>query len=378
MLIEEKVSQAIEILQEVNIDCWITFVRESGINGDPILPFLLDSDVTWPSAIIISAGGDTHVIVGEYDRQSIENLNVYNRVTGYVQSYRQEIQDYLRQKSPAKIALNYSRHSEICDGLTYGMFLTIQEILSEIGMEDRIISAERIISPLRERKTAAEIAAIKQAIVATEQIFEEAAAFMRPGVSEREIAAFMKEKVAKRGLRPAWDENSCPAVFTGPQTSGAHAAPSERQVARGHLINIDFGVKVDGYCSDIQRTFYVLTEDQSPPPQDVRHGFETISTAIELAKNALKPGVVGKDIDKTVRNFLAEQGYGDFPHGLGHQVGRFVHDGTALLGPPWEKYGQKVFQKLEAGMVFTIEPRLTVPGKGIVSLEEMVLVGLNI
>jgi Xaa-Pro aminopeptidase len=59
---------------------------------------------------------------------------------------------------------------------------------------------------------------------------------------------------------------------------------------------------------------------------------------------------------------------------LGHQVGRFAHDGTALLGPAWEKYAGKPFKKLEAGMVFTIEPRLTVPGRGICTIEEMVLV----
>ena len=66
-------------------------------------------------------------------------------------------------------------------------------------------------------------------------------------------------------------------------------------------------------------------------------------------------------------------GFEPFPHGLGHQVGRFSHDGTALLGPPWEKYAQKPFEPLEEGMVFTLEPRLTVPGYGIVTVENMVV-----
>ncbi|MBM4170821.1 MAG: M24 family metallopeptidase, partial [Ignavibacteria bacterium] len=70
-------------------------------------------------------------------------------------------------------------------------------------------------------------------------------------------------------------------------------------------------------------------------------------------------------------------GYEEFPFGLGHQVGRFSHDGTALLGPAWEKYAQKPFQKLEPGMVFTIEPRLTVAGHGVVSIEEMIVVTEN-
>jgi Xaa-Pro aminopeptidase len=103
-------------------------------------------------------------------------------------------------------------------------------------------------------------------------------------------------------------------------------------------------------------------------------GFDTIKKSIELAKQAIKPGVMGHEIDSIARNYIMENGYSEFPHGLGHQVGRFPHDGTALLGPKWEKYAQKPFQPLEEGMVFTIEPRLTVEGKGVVTIEEMVVV----
>ena len=71
---------------------------------------------------------------------------------------------------------------------------------------------------------------------------------------------------------------------------------------------------------------------------------------------------------------IQSNGYDPFPHGLGHQVGRFPHDGTALLGPAWEKYAQKPFQPLEPNMVFTLEPRLTVPKRGVVTIEEMVVV----
>ena len=72
-----------------------------------------------------------------------------------------------------------------------------------------------------------------------------------------------------------------------------------------------------------------------------------------------------------------DAGYDEFPHGLGHQVGRYSHDGTALLGPTWEKYAQKPYQLLEEGMVFTIEPRLTVPNRGVATIEEMVVVTKN-
>jgi Xaa-Pro aminopeptidase len=93
-----------------------------------------------------------------------------------------------------------------------------------------------------------------------------------------------------------------------------------------------------------------------------------------MAAAALKPGVQGKAIDDVARNFIVSQGYEEYPHALGHQVGRFAHDGTALLGPAWEKYANKPFEPLEESMVFTIEPRLTVPGRGIATVEEMVII----
>ena len=88
----------------------------------------------------------------------------------------------------------------------------------------------------------------------------------------------------------------------------------------------------------------------------------------------MKPGVIGLDVDTLSRDVLAKNGYEPFPHGLGHQVGRYAHDGTALLGPAWEKYAQKPFKPLEPNMVFTIEPRLTVPNRGVATIEEMVVV----
>jgi Xaa-Pro aminopeptidase len=137
---------------------------------------------------------------------------------------------------------------------------------------------------------------------------------------------------------------------------------------------MDFGLRVDGYCSDLQRTFYVMDDGETTAPPDVQHGFDTIRRSVEESRKAMKPGVPGKDVDKVAREVLAAGGFSEFPHALGHQVGRFAHDGTALLGPTWEKYGRKPHQKLEEGMVFTIEPRLTVPGKGVVTIEEMVVV----
>jgi Xaa-Pro aminopeptidase len=373
-LIQEKVKQAAGLLREFGVDGWITFTRESEICGDPTLVFLAPGHVTWHSAFIVCADGRTRAIVGLYDQKGVEETGAYDKVVGFVTGIKEPLLEFLREADPKTIAVNYSEGSEIADGLTHGMFLTLQRILTEAGMADRLVSAERIVSALRERKSAAEIGWMRQAVRATEEIYDLTAKHITAGRTESEIAAFILAEAERRGLPTAWGRATCPAVFTGPDTAQAHYGPTGRTVEPGHVLNMDFGVKVEGYCSDMQRTFYVLAPGETAAPEDVMAGFRTIVRAVEGSKRAMRPGVQGFEIDAVARAIVSGAGYAEFPHALGHQVGRFAHDGTALLGPKWEKYAQKPFQKLEEGMVFTIEPRLTVPGRGVVTIEEMVVV----
>jgi len=88
MLIREKVNQAIEILGEYGIDCWITFVRESGMMRDPMMDFLCAADMTWHSAFIISRSGETFAIVGQMEKKTVDELEVYDHVMGYVEGVR--------------------------------------------------------------------------------------------------------------------------------------------------------------------------------------------------------------------------------------------------------------------------------------------------
>ena len=377
MLIKEKVEQAKMILKEYSVDCWITFVRESGIMRDPMLDFLIKADVTWHSAFIITGSGDSIAIVGQMDKQTIEDLGVYKHVVSYVEGIKEPLLATLKKLDPANIAVNFSQGSEVCDGLTHGMYLTLQEFLSGIGFSDRLISSEKVTSSLKARKTAYEIDRMKKAIEYTLDIFNLVSGFIRPGRTEKEIAQFMIDEVEKRGLDFGWEKDHCPAVFTGPATAEAHYKPTDRKVEKGHILNMDFGVKYEDYVSDLQRTFYILKDGEDLPPPEVQKGFDTIVASIDLAARAIKPGIQGKEIDDIAREYITSQGYEEYPHALGHQVGRFAHDGTALLGPAWEKYAQKPFQPLEEGMVFTIEPRLKVPDKGIVTIEEMIIITKN-
>jgi Xaa-Pro aminopeptidase len=235
------------------------------------------------------------------------------------------------------------------------------------------VSAEPVINALRGRKTSSERARILRAVEITEEIFDLTFKFIKPGMSELDIAEFMQNEVRTRGLELAWTAEGCPAVNSGPNSPVGHSGPTDIKVEPGHILHFDFGVKFEGYCSDIQRVAYVLRTSETEAPEEVQHGFTTIREAAEKARLAMLPGVSGLEIDTLARDVITGAGYPSYPHALGHQLGRVAHDGGALLGPQWEKYGDSPNQKLEAGQVFSIEPSLPVGGYGHIGLEEDVV-----
>ncbi len=371
-VIKEKVNQAVEILKEKNIDIWITFVRETSLTPDPILNYILNGGVVWKSAFVITKSGKKIAIVGSLDAEEIERKGIYEVIT-YIKSIREPLLSLIEDIDPKSIAINYSLSSPISDGLTKGMYDSLLGLLGE-KYSKRLISSEEIIGSLIGRKTKKEIELIRSAINETLKIFEKTSKFIKPGISEKEIASYMKTETLKLGAGFAWDETHCPSVFTGPQKGGAHSGPTDRKVERGHVLNIDFGINLNGYVSDLQRTWYVLKENETDAPQPVKKAWKVLIEAVEIAVKKIKPGVKGIEIDSAAREHIIKNGFPEYPHALGHQVGRTAHDGMALLAPSWERYGITPFIPLEEGMVFTIEPRIPVEGYGVVTVEDIVLI----
>jgi Xaa-Pro aminopeptidase len=374
---KEKIQQAIKILKELNIDMWLTYVRETETIRDPSLDLILGTNCTWQSAFIITSSGETIAIVGSLDVANIKSKNLFNEVIGYVQGIKEDLLKVLERINPNKIAINYSQNSNLADGLTHGMFLDLVEKLKNTPFVERLISSEEIISLLRGRKSPTEIEIMKEAIKITLEIFELTGKFIKPGVSEKQIAEFILNEVEKRGLETAWDSEYCPSVFTGPDTAGAHAGPTDRLVKPGHVLNIDFGVKYNGYCSDLQRTWYILRENENDAPEEVKKGFNVIVESIQKAASFLKPDSIAYEVDAVARNYIIENGYEEYPHALGHQVGRKAHDGGVILAPRWERYGEIPYKKVGIDEVYTLEPRLTIKGYGIATVEEEVVVREN-
>ncbi len=373
-IVQEKVEQAIDILQEQEIDLWLTFVRETTAGGDPILPLIYGHDLTWQSALMLNRSGERIAIVGQYEAEVARNTGAYSTVISYDESIRPTLLETLERLNPQTVALNYSLNDVHADGLSYGLYQVLLDILKDTPFARRIISAEQIIAAVRGRKTPAEIERIKAAIEVTAEIYQHTFDYIKTGMTEKEVAAFMHAQVAALGLQTSWDAEHCPAVNAGPDSPVGHASPTDLKVSPGQIIHFDFGILKDGYCSDIQRVVYVLTPGESTPPESVQHGFDTIVQAIQSAFTAMKPGMLGKEIDAIARQTVTEAGYPEFMYGTGHQVGRTVHDGAGILAPEWDRYGDTPNYPLEAGQVYTVEPGLMVPGYGYVGIEEDVLV----
>jgi Xaa-Pro aminopeptidase len=197
---------------------------------------------------------------------------------------------------------------------------------------------------------------------------------LRPGLKETEIAAIFDAQVSRRGLGYAWEPSHCPAVNAGPDKDVGHSAPGELTTRRAQLLHCDFGVEKDGYCSDLQRVWYLLDDGESEPPVDVRTAWEAIWAAVDSGAEALCPGAVGHEVDAAARARLVSAGFPEPKYALGHQLGRSAHDGGTILGPRWDRYGSAPLGAVEEGNVFTLEYGAPVPGRGYVGLEEDVLV----
>jgi Xaa-Pro aminopeptidase len=372
---KEKISQAIDILKELDsdIDLWMVIDKESELMSDPIMDFILGVGVTWLSFFMFFKSGEKYAIVGNLDVEKFKRMNLFDEIFSYKDTPKDDLLKLLNKFNPRKIALNYSIDSPSADGLTYGKFLKLQEMLEGTDFGSRFCSSEEIIARLRGRKSDDEIRRLKKAAQLALDIYDKVTTNVKPGMTEKEVAAFITSERIKMGLEPAWEEEHCPSVFAGPQETGAHSGPTDKVLERGQVFNLDFGVYFEKYCSDLQRTWYILKEGETEAPAEVIRGFETIKKSIQLAFDALKPGVTGIEIDSITRNYIVSQGYKEFPHALGHQVGRSAHDGGPLLAPAWERYGKLPFTPLEKGQVFTIEPRLYLDN-GVVTIEEMVVI----
>ena len=373
-IVREKLAQAVEVLEEEGVDLWMIVARESDVLGDPSMPLVVGTSVTWESAFLISRTGDHRAIVAVGDVENIRQTGAWDNVVGYVEGISGELIRAFDELQPNMIALNYSIDNYMSDGVTHGMYLLLEEMLRYTPHWAKVQSSGEIPTKVRARKSPAELERIRTAVRTTERIWEALEAWLRPGLTERQISEYMHGQLDERRIGSSWDWNYCPGVTAGPDSPRGHVGPTDVETRAGQLLSIDFGVREDEYCSDLQRTFYFLKPGETEAPDDVKRYFAIVDRCIQDAAAFVRPGVMGWEVDDVARRIFAEAGLEEWQYALGHQMGRACHDGGTVLGPRWERYGQRPYGKLEVDEVYTLEIGCLVPGYGVVSQEEDIIV----
>ena len=354
---KSKVDQALAMLKEKNIDCWISLIREG---TEKAVELLLEKEFVGESAFIFTEDKKI-AVVATYDKERVEGMEVLT----YKKGIREVLPTVLEEISPGTIYLNFSEHDHTADSLTHGLFLKFQKILEEICFQGEILSSEAFLGELRSIKVPEELRRIREAVRVTEEIFDELPTFVYEGITEIDICENMTDLARKNGCMLAWKD---PAVTFGLETELGHRIPSRRKLKKDESIHIDFGVKYEGYCSDLQRVFFCGKN----PPEEMVKAFQTIRKAQDESMKAIKPGKKGYEVDAVARKIITENGYPEYNHGLGHQIGREVHDGGCILGPLWERYEKNARKPIKKGNVFTVEP--TIHGKVNLGLEDDIYV----
>ena len=231
--------------------------------------------------------------------------------------------------------------------------------LSELLSGVQLIAFGAELEQVRSCKDLSEIEQLEQVAVVGSRAFESVLCMIRPGVVEAELALQLEFEMRKRGADGRGFDF---IVASGSRGAMPHGRASGKQVQSGELVTFDFGAVMNGYHSD--ETVTVAVGAISKEHLNI---YNTVLAAHDLAIEAVRPGVPCRDIDAVARDYITQQGYGDyFGHGLGHGVGLEIHE-KPVISPSSDAL-------VAEGMVFTIEPGIYIPGLGGVRIEDTIVV----
>ena len=221
-----------------------------------------------------------------------------------------------------------------------------------------LVAAQGLLDGLRAAKDEEELARMRQAQRITDEAFREILNFIRPGLTERDVAARLVYEMMRRGgEKVSFD----PIVAAGPNGSRPHAVPGELRVEHGMFITMDFGCKVEGYCSDMTRTVAV-----GKPAPEMERVYQVVLEAQQAGIAAARAGLAGREIDAAGRTVIQAAGYGEvFSHSFGHSLGLEIHE-SPNAAPGEERI-------MPVGAVVSAEPGIYLPGRFGVRIEDVIV-----
>lgn len=227
------------------------------------------------------------------------------------------------------------------------------------GVKIDIAPTKDLIEKMRIVKDADEIECLRRSVQLNEEVFSEIYKDLKPGITEIELAVRIESLMRQKGAeRPSFNS----IIASAENSAFPHAVPTTAKIKKDRPLTVDMGLVLDGYCSDMTRTFV-------PGKADKKYvKIHRIVRKAQLAGiKAVRAGVTGREVDAISRKVIADAGYGKyFGHGLGHGVGLAIHENPRL-----SRINNK---KLKAGMIVTVEPGIYIPGWGGIRLENMIVV----
>ena len=238
-------------------------------------------------------------------------------------------------------------------------FCKVKAIAGEAECQD----ASQVVGSLRIRKDADEIAAMRKAVKVAQVALEATIPLIKVDMTEKELASELVVQLLRHGSQS--ELPFAPIVSCGPNSANPHASPSDQKLRPGDFLVVDWGAMVDGYISDLTRTFAVGEVDA-----EYRKIHVIVLEANAAGREAGKPGVPCAGVDWAARAVIEKAGYGQyFTHRTGHGIGLEAHEDPYMRSDN--------LQLLEPGMTYTIEPGIYLPGRNGVRIEDNVVVTEN-
>ncbi|MGI8697091.1 MAG: M24 family metallopeptidase [Mycobacteriales bacterium] len=348
----EKSRQARDLLQPGEL--WLFLTQEG---SDPAVRLVFDAGVSGAAAFLLTPEHGALALVANYDEGHVSRLDVFDAVRSYERSFTEGLQGWLRELAPTSVLVNYSQTDHLCDGLSHGQFLTVRSVVAAALGAAPLRSSQEPLTRVRGAKSAEERRRLRTAIDGSVELYDRLRETLAAGQSEREIQARMVGIAGDLGLQPDLGDYGGPLVLIN-RVGLAHRGPGEDRLQPGDILVLDHGLACDGYYSDVARTIYLRRTGEDTAPDDTQRAFRSAYEAISAAYQAIRPGRLGWEVDAAARQVHLANGYPEISHATGHQIGRAVHDGGAMLAPRWERYGDGPDLALEEHQVFTLEPTI--------------------
>jgi Xaa-Pro aminopeptidase len=325
--------------------------------------------------LVVTPGSDLRYLTG-YDAKPLERLTaLVVPVDDDPRLVVPALEAAEAERSPAALAgMQVMTHGETDDayavaveGLKSAGMVAVDDHMWSVRVfalmralpSTRLVAAEWLISDLRMRKGADEVASLRQAGQAIDRVHARMEEFLKVGRTEREAATLIAEAIVAEGHVSA----DFVIVGSGPNGASPHHSVSDRVVEAGDTVVVDIGGStVDGYCSDSTRTYAVGAE----PAQEVRDYYAVLLQAQRTQCDYAKPGVTAESVDRVGRQVIADAGFAEnFVHRTGHGIGLETHE------EPYIVEGNDLL--LEPGMAFSIEPGIYLPGRHGARIEDIVV-----